>query len=133
MTKDLDQQVRDRARHRCEYCLLPQDVHPWKFEIDHIIAEQHGGRSESDNLALCCPRCNRHKGTNIASIDPQLSALVRLFNPRTDVWREHFELDSGAIVGKSGIGRATASLLQFNEPLRLSARTALIVEGRFLI
>jgi hypothetical protein len=133
MTKALDELIRERARHRCEYCLLPQDVHQWKFEIDHIIAEQHGGQTENENLALCCPRCNRFKGTNIASLDPDARVLVRLFNPRIDAWSEHFEIAAGAIVGKTAIGRATAALLQFNEPVRLAARTALILEGRLTI
>jgi 5-methylcytosine-specific restriction endonuclease McrA len=37
--------------------------------IDHIIAEQHGGATIADNLALACLHCHRPKGPNIASID----------------------------------------------------------------
>jgi hypothetical protein len=41
MRKDLDRRVRARARHRCEYCHLPQTSYLLRFQINHIIAEQH--------------------------------------------------------------------------------------------
>ena len=56
----------------CEYCRLPQAASRIvRFHIEHIIARQHGGRSEPDNLALACGFCNFHKGPNIAGIDPE--------------------------------------------------------------
>ena len=39
-------QVRERAEGRCEYCLLPEDADLVRFEVDHVIAEQHGGKTE---------------------------------------------------------------------------------------
>ncbi len=72
--------VRERAGNRCEYCRIHQDQDAFfKFPVDHIIALQHGGKTESDNLCLSCYRCNSHKGPNIASIDPETRDLVRLF------------------------------------------------------
>ena len=91
MTKELDELVRRRAGYICEYCLLPQMLHGWTFEIDHVIAEQHGGRTVSENLALCCPKCNRHKGPNVAGVDPETNRVCPIFHPRQDRWPEHFD------------------------------------------
>ena len=40
--------VRDRAKGACEYCRMPQAAHVLTFPIDHIIAQQHGGKSASE-------------------------------------------------------------------------------------
>lgn len=42
----------------CEYCHLPMAYHLVPFQIDHIIAEQHGGKTVSENLAISCLRCD---------------------------------------------------------------------------
>ena len=73
-------EVRDRAGDCCEYCALPQSKSSARFCLDHIIARQHGGPTSLGNLALCCLRCNKFKGPNIAGIDPQTGALTPLFN-----------------------------------------------------
>jgi 5-methylcytosine-specific restriction endonuclease McrA len=86
----LRQLVRDRAGGRCEYCGLPQEASSVPFEIDHVIAVQHGGRTVRGNLALACFYCNSSKGPNIASIDRVTKRLVRLFNPRRHRWDYHF-------------------------------------------
>jgi 5-methylcytosine-specific restriction endonuclease McrA len=70
MDKLIEQAVRARAKNNCEYCRLPQSARRLRFQIDHVIAQQHGGGTELDNLALSCGRCNRFKGPNIAGIDP---------------------------------------------------------------
>jgi 5-methylcytosine-specific restriction endonuclease McrA len=46
--------VVDRAQNRCEYCLIPQELSLAKHQIDHVIAEKHGGETGSENLALSC-------------------------------------------------------------------------------
>ena len=46
MNRDLARTVRERADGRCEYCRIPQFAFPLPFQIDHIIAEQHGGEEE---------------------------------------------------------------------------------------
>jgi uncharacterized Zn-finger protein len=48
-----------------------------------IIAEKHRGTTEAENLALACPYCNRAKGTDLGSIDPETGKLTPFFNPRT--------------------------------------------------
>ena len=47
------------------------------------------------NLALSCMYCNRYKGPNVGSFDPQTGALVPFFNPRAQDWNKHFELEKG--------------------------------------
>src|SRR5258708_1898655 len=66
MDAQLRQLVWQRASSRCEDCRVPADVALLPFQIDHIIAEKHGGLTVADNLALSCERCNSHKGPNIA-------------------------------------------------------------------
>ena len=131
MDEELAAQVRDRARFRCEYCRIPASVHPWPFEIEHVIAQQHGGPTAFGNLALACLQCNRHKGPNLASIDRPTSRtrLVRLFNPRTHEWAYHFPWNGGEIVGRTPIGRVSVRVLALNLPGRVELRSSLIVEG----
>lgn len=85
-TAELRRQVIERAGHRCEDCLLPQDLAASAHQVDHVIAEKHGGQTSLDNLALSCTVCNRRKGSDIGSINPETGSLVPLFNPRTH-WR----------------------------------------------
>ncbi len=129
MNPPLVQQVRARAHNRCEYCGIPFPDYRLPFQIDHIIARQHGGSSETDNLAFCCLHCNRHKGPNIAGRDTETGDLVRLFHPRTDVWHEHFQFAGAVVVGLTAIGRVTVHVLAMNEPEFLAVRQALIREG----
>ena len=52
----LRRRVIDRAENRCEYCRLSQEYELFgTFHIEHIIAKQHGGSDEVDNLALAMP------------------------------------------------------------------------------
>ena len=118
----LRREVRVRARERCEYCLLSESQVFGPHEPDHLIALQHGGETSSANLALACFDCNRLKGTNIASLDLLTGELVALFNPRTQKWTEHFQLNGIQIVPLTATGRATERLLQMNLRRRLKLR-----------
>ncbi len=82
--------VRERAQGRCEYCLMPDGEPVYPHEPDHIIALKHGGPTSAENLAYACFECNRAKGSDIGSLDPQTGVLTALFHPRRDVWNEHF-------------------------------------------
>ena len=75
-----------RAQESCEYCLVHADYAVLVHEIDHVIAEKHGGATEAENLAYACAQCNRFKGSDIATFDPQTGQIVALFNPRTQNW-----------------------------------------------
>ena len=131
MERTIDQAVRERARHRCEYCLMPQAVRRLRFPVDHIVARQHGGETVLPNLALCCGRCNRHKGPNISGIDPTSGRLVRLFHPRKDRWSKHFRWEGSRIIGITPRGRATVNVLVMNHPDDVAVREELIEQGRF--
>ena len=125
-TRPFRAQVRERAQGRCEYCRLPEEADFVSFEIDHVIATQHGGVTELGNLAYACLDCNKHKGPNIASLDPDTREVTPLYNPRTQDWEEYFQLgEDGTIVGLMPAGRATARLLEFNDPERVQERVAL--------
>jgi hypothetical protein len=131
MDKALEQQVRMRARGLCEYCRMPQSASKLTFPIDHIIARQHGGETASENLAMCCGRCNLSKGPNIAGLDPDTKGLTRLFHPRKDKWVDHFRYDGAVLVGLTNVGRTTAFVLAMNQPYQRAARQALMDEGVF--
>jgi hypothetical protein len=122
--------VRRRAGELCEYCRLPQAASRFvRFHIEHIIARQHGGRTESENLALACSFCNFHKGPNIAALDPETGRLVPLFHPRGNPWNEHFVWKDTVIVGLTEIGRATVLLLAMNDWQRVEVRENLQTLG----
>lgn len=124
--------VEQRAGGRCEYCLLPEFAEPFEvFHVEHVVARQHGGGDSPDNLALACGRCNCLKGANLTSVDTRTKCVVPLFNPRQQVWREHFVLRAGRIVGTTSEGRATVRLLTMNAQSRLRLRKWLIVHGLF--
>jgi hypothetical protein len=132
MEKAIVEEVRRRAGGVCEYCRLPQAGHESPFQIDHIIARQHRGGDELDNLALACFNCNTYKGPNIASLDPSSHQIVRLFNPRRDQWSDHFTYYGALAVGRTPIGQATINVLNINHPDAVAIREALIAEGAFL-
>jgi 5-methylcytosine-specific restriction endonuclease McrA len=136
VTSHISQQLRNlvmrRANYRCEYCRLHQDDEPvYPHEIDHIIAEKHAGSTQADNLAYACFYCNRYKGSDLASIDPLSGAIVPLFNPRTQIWAEHFALDGPVIIPLTAIGRTTVQLLKLNRPRIIQRRNYLIQLKRF--
>ena len=120
-----------RARESCEYCRVHVEYTAFIHEIDHVIAQKHGGATAPDNLAYACAQCNRFKCSNVAAIDPQTSAIVPLFNPRTQHWYDHFQLDGPVITPLTAIGRATEKLLQLNQIDRLLLRKELLAAGRY--
>ena len=123
--------VRQRAQGRCEYCLVHEQDFFIAHEPDHIVAAQHRGPPTVDNLALACIRCNRRKGTNLSSVDPDSGKVVPLFHPRHDRWANHFVLEGSRINGVTPTGRATVLLLQLNSTDRLRTRRRLQQAGRY--
>ena len=128
LNRTLELEVRHRAAGHCEYCLFPESASELPFHIDHIIAQKHGGQSESENLAWACFSCNLRKGPNIAGLDPDTRELTALFNPRTDEWSDHFAWDGVLLRGKSAIGRATVAVLDINHVDSMTVRKALSEE-----
>jgi hypothetical protein len=130
MAEALRNLVRARAADSCEYCRVSSDIAGLlPFHVDHVRPKQHRGTDELSNLSYSCSWCNRFKGPNVTSYDPETDALVILFNPRTDHWHEHFWLDGAVIVGRTPQGRATVELLRMNDEKRLGLRIELADAG----
>ncbi len=127
----LRRKIRQRAKNKCEYCLLAEEYAFFAHEPDHIIAEKHGGETDADNLALACFDCNRFKGSDIASIDAKSKKLTPLFNPRAQIWGEHFKIEEGRIIPRTSVGRATEKLLKFNLSERIEVRETLSRARRY--
>lgn len=131
MERGLAESVWRRAQECCEYCRVPQSGDPLPFQIDHIIARQHGGATVSDNLALACYSCNRHKGPNIAGFDASTQRTIPLFHPRRDTWADHFQWRGPQLSGLTATGRVTVHVLAINLDFRIALRRALMQEGLF--
>lgn len=74
-------------------------------------------------------RLQQSQGADLSTIDPESESLVSLFNPRTDEWHTHFVMLDARIFGRTPVGRATASLLRFNDDERLRVREELLQRG----
>jgi len=131
MTGALIEMIWQRAGGRCEYFRMPQIYDELRFEIDHVIAEQHGGETVAGNLALACFADNHHKGPNLAGVDPKTRKRSWLFHPRRHKWDRHFRWAGPILVGRTEIGRATVAVLAVNLPYRVRHRAQLIAEGVF--
>lgn len=129
MDRDLEEVVWNRASAVCEYCRMPQQFDDLSFEIDHVVASSHGGKTVSGNLALSCYFGNRFKGPNLAGIDPRTGRLAKLFHPRRRAWARHFRWDGTVLVGLTPVGRVTIRMLHINDFLRVRLRTQLVSEG----
>jgi hypothetical protein len=84
------------------------------MHIEHI--EPNGGNA-LDNLCLSCSSCNLSKATAITARDPITKEITLLFNPRKQIWSDHFEwAESGLILrGKTPVARATIERLKMNQ------------------
>jgi hypothetical protein len=133
---DLATEVRRRAWGFCEYCRIPEAAFRRAFHVEHVIARQHGGVTELDNLALACWACNLKKGPNLTGIDPQSKRITPLFDLRKDRWTDHFAFSVGTSVadgievrGITAVGRATVIALGMNIEMRRMVRYELWQEG----
>jgi hypothetical protein len=126
---DMRRLVLERAAGRCEYCRVPQAATLFPLEVEHIVAEKHGGETRANNLALACFLCNRYKGSDLGSLDPETGQLTAFFNPRLHQWDEHFVLKGAEIVPLTAEGRVTVRIFRLNEPPRIAERQAFIAAG----
>lgn len=132
LTPSERQSVRERAQDCCEYCRMSANAGTISFQIDHITPIKHGGSDTSDNLCLSCAKCNGHKGSNIAGLDPITGLLVRLYHPRLDRWDAHFRLlDDQSIEGISAEGRTSVQVLRMNDADRIETRQLLASVGDY--
>jgi hypothetical protein len=126
--------VIERAQNCCEYCRIHADYRHFPYEVDHIIAEKHGGATTAENLCWSCYICNGYKGSDIGSMDWEgTRQLTPLFNPREQVWDEHFRLDESTaeIIPLTAEGRVTVFLLRLNADEQILARQFLMQLGLY--
>ena len=96
-----------------------------------IIPTAHDGTDDEDNLWLACRLCNGYKGSQVSGFDVITGKQVSLFNPRTQVWAEHFMwgADGTFIIGLTAHGRATVLALQLNNVLAVTVRRSWVQAG----
>lgn len=68
-----------------------------KLQIDHIQPLAKGGSDSEDNLCLACELCNQYKWVQTDGVDPETQQTVVLFNPRQQLWTEHFTWSKNSI------------------------------------
>ncbi len=125
-------EVINRARGFCEYCCSNSKFSDSPFDIDHILPGSEGGESEPNNLALACHGCNLFKSNKTELFDSATDKIVRLYNPRADVWNEHFNWTSDftEMVGLTSTRRATIEALNLNREGLVNQRKMLHKYGK---
>ena len=119
--------LRNIANNRCGYCLSPQHLVLGPLEVDHLIPSSLGGSDNESNSWLACRMCNNFKAAQISALDPQTNQIVKLYDPRRQVWGEHFDWTSD---GKRIQGLpATVLALQLNHFIALTVRENWIAVG----
>ena len=127
----LRRKVVERAKACCEYCRVHSGDVLFPHEPDHVRSEKHGGQTTLENIAFAWFHCNRHKGSDLGSVDSETGNLTPLYNPRAQKWSEHFLLHGAVIVPRSAEGRVTVALLKMNAPDRIRVRQALADSARY--
>jgi hypothetical protein len=122
--------VISRAQGRCEYCQTQQII-VVSMEIDHILPEAAGGKTNLANLCFACIGCNGFKLDFRTGVDAQTGKEARLFNPRTQKWRDHFAWseDGVYVVGLTATGRAAVERLRMNREAMVIARRMWVSAG----
>jgi hypothetical protein len=126
----LADEVRLRARGRCEYCGLSQIGQEAAFHLDHILPRAAGGSTVADNLALACVSCSLRKGARRAALDPETGRDEFLYHPRRDRWADHFRWDGELVVPLTPTGRATVAALAMNRPVIVAIRQEEATRGQ---
>ena len=132
MAQVLSKVVAERAKNRCEFCLMTNQLQNGGFEVDHIHPRSRGGATSLQNTALVCPHCNLQKSDHVVGGDPLTCEIVPLFHPRQQIWLDHFEwsVDSPyLLLGKTPCGRATVARLKMNDSDLLYLRRRLAQVG----
>lgn len=123
--------VRRTAKNRCGYCLFRQRFLPSVLRIDHITPISKAGTNTEENLWLLCENCNRAKSNKTEVFDKKTGKSVPIFNPRTQIWNEHFKWssDQTKIIGKTPTGRGTVAELNLNNERIVAVRREWVLVG----
>lgn len=121
---ELQRSVRERFANCCAYCRTAENLTVTTFEFEHILPRSVGGTTDSENLCLSCPTCNRFKADRIVAPDPLTEQNVSLFHPVRDHWTDHFiwNEDATVIIGLTPTSRATIAALRMNRPVLIRLR-----------
>ena len=123
--------IKQRAGDRCEYCQIAQEFSVLPHQVDHVRATKHRGPDTMENTCFACAHCNAAKGSNVAGYDTETGVLTALFNPRLDVWREHFRWLGAILLGRTPVGRTTIDVLRINDSDCIEQRQDLIEANLF--
>ena len=129
----LKEKIRQQAKFRCGYCLRSELLIGMPMEFEHLVPLALGGQTVEENLWLSCRRCNEFKGIQIQGFDVETGENNPLFNPRTQVWSEHFSwsMDGTEVIGITPIGRVTVNTLNLNEEIIVVTRRLWVSVGWF--
>ena len=100
--------------------------------MDHVLPVAVGGETEAGNLALACVSCSLRKAARVTADDPVTGMAAGLFNPRRDVWDDHFRWDGVTLIGLTPTGRGSIEALSMNRTLMLAIREEEKAFGRHL-
>lgn len=130
VSKSMRSSVIKRAKGCCEYCQTQEDI-VVDLEVEHIFPTSKGGLSTLENLCYSCGSCNRFKSDFTHAVDPETSEDVSLYNPRTQLWHDHFmwSEDGLIIIGLTSVGRATIKRLNMNKSGYINARRYWVAAG----
>lgn len=129
--KEVVHEVRERAGGRCEYCRMHESLQGATFHVEHVAPRSRGGKTVVENLAWACPGCNLAKADRVEAVDPETGRATPLFNPRKDIWSEHFRWEDHAIMARTPVGRTTVVALDLNRPRRVLIRKVEQLFGLF--
>ena len=126
---EIQEKVRQRADYLCEYCHTNERWQYVRFTIDHILPNDD---DSLENLALACFHCNRRKSNKTNALDVESNETISIFNPRLQIWKEHFEWSEDKIYvqPKTKVGKVTIELLQLNRTRILLIREADVAVNR---
>lgn len=124
--------ILENSRGLCEYCHSQAEYSFASYSIEMIVPPSKGGKPETRNLALVCQGCSNHKYRKTEGLDTVGNQTVAFFNPRSDVWKEHFAWneDASLLVGLTPQGRATVKELKINRPTLIDLRAILVKLGK---
>ena len=99
--------------------------------VEHIIPIARGGQAVEENLWLSCRLCNEAKGVLTEAMDLESGATFPLFNPRLQVWADHFAWseDGTHVIGQTPTGRCTVDALSLNGEFRVLRSSHLVEAG----
>ncbi len=129
--ENLRNQIAVHDQSRCCYCLTTEANSGIAMTHDHILPISKGGDTSFNNVCLACRSCNEFKSDSVEAIDPLTGETTTLFNPRTQIWSEHFAWSADAIKieGLTVIGRVTIIRLRMNNPVIIVARRRWVISG----